>query len=36
VRHFSLGVDLSILFNWWRDNGEQLRCMIDKKDPDNC
>jgi 4-hydroxy-2-oxoheptanedioate aldolase len=36
VRHFSLGVDLSILFNWWRDNGEELRCLIDKKDPDNC
>jgi 4-hydroxy-2-oxoheptanedioate aldolase len=36
VRHFSLGVDLSILFNWWRDNGEELRCMIDKKVPDNC
>jgi 4-hydroxy-2-oxoheptanedioate aldolase len=25
VRHFNLGVDLTILFNWWRENGEELR-----------
>jgi 4-hydroxy-2-oxoheptanedioate aldolase len=36
VRHFSLGVDLSILFNWWKDNGGVLRCMLDGRDPDGC
>ena len=25
VRHFNLGVDLGILFNWWKTNGEALR-----------
>jgi 4-hydroxy-2-oxoheptanedioate aldolase len=24
VRHFNLGVDLSILYNWWRSNGAQM------------
>ncbi len=28
VRHFNLGVDLSILFNWWRENGEKLRGIL--------
>lgn len=28
VRHFSLGVDLSILFDWWQDNGGELRSMV--------
>ncbi len=28
VRHFSLGVDLSILFAWWQDNGGELRRMV--------
>jgi 4-hydroxy-2-oxoheptanedioate aldolase len=28
VRHFSLGNDLSILFNWLKDNGEKLRGML--------
>lgn len=28
VRHFSLGVDLSILFNWWQDKGGELRSMV--------
>lgn len=28
VRHFSLGVDLSILFNWWQDHGEEMRCIV--------
>ena len=36
VRHFSLGVDLSILFNWWKDNGEILRCMVNKRESDDC
>lgn len=25
VRHFNLGVDLSILFDWWKRNGETMR-----------
>lgn len=28
VRHFSLGSDLAILFNWWKQNGEKLRAML--------
>jgi len=28
VRHFSLGTDLSILYNWWRTNGDSLRKVI--------
>jgi 4-hydroxy-2-oxoheptanedioate aldolase len=36
VRHFSLGVDLSILFNWWKDNGEIMQCMVNKRDPNGC
>jgi 2-keto-3-deoxy-L-rhamnonate aldolase RhmA len=28
VRHFSLNTDLSILFNWWRSNGDTLRKVI--------
>lgn len=24
VRHFSIGTDISILHNWWRDNGDKL------------
>ena len=28
VRHFSLGTDLSILYNWWRTNGDRLRKVI--------
>ena len=29
VRHFNLGVDLTILFNWWRENGEVMRRILD-------
>lgn len=29
VRHFSLGIDMNILFNWWRDNGEEIRKLLD-------
>ena len=29
VKHFSLGVDLTILFNWWKTNGEQLRKLLE-------
>ena len=28
VRHFSIGTDVSILYSWWKDNGEQLRNAI--------
>lgn len=28
VRHFSLGSDLAILYNWWGKNGEKLRSMV--------
>lgn len=29
VRHFSIGTDVSILFNWWKVNAEGLRKAID-------
>ena len=29
VRHFSLGVDLSILFNWWKQNGDIMRKILE-------
>jgi 4-hydroxy-2-oxoheptanedioate aldolase len=25
VRHFSIGTDISILYNFWRENGDKLR-----------
>ena len=25
VRHFSIGTDISILYGWWKENGEDLR-----------
>jgi len=28
VRHFNLGVDLSILYGWWKQNGEALRGVV--------
>jgi 4-hydroxy-2-oxoheptanedioate aldolase len=28
VRHFSLGTDLAILFDWWKTNGDALRKVI--------
>jgi 4-hydroxy-2-oxoheptanedioate aldolase len=28
VRHFNLGVDLSILFDWWKTNGKVMRDLI--------
>ena len=28
VRHFSLGVDIRILFNWWKTNGDALQKAI--------
>ena len=30
VRHFNLGVDLSVLFNWWRDNGDSMRKIMEE------
>ena len=29
VKHFNLGVDLSILYNWWRENGSTLRKILE-------
>lgn len=29
VRHFNLGVDLSILYNWWRENGSTMRKILE-------
>jgi len=28
VRHFSLGTDLYVLFDWWKTNGEALRQIV--------
>ena len=28
VRHFSLSTDITILFNWWKENGDKLRKAI--------
>ncbi len=28
VRHFNIGTDLSILYNWWRTNGDNLRNIV--------
>jgi len=28
VRHFSLSTDITILFNWWKDNGDKLRKAV--------
>jgi len=28
VRHFNIGIDLSILYNWWKTNGDKLRKVI--------
>jgi 4-hydroxy-2-oxoheptanedioate aldolase len=28
VQHFNIGTDLSILYNWWRVNGDDLRKII--------
>ena len=29
VRHFNLGVDLSILFEWWKSNGQAMRQIFE-------
>jgi 4-hydroxy-2-oxoheptanedioate aldolase len=28
VRHFSLGTELSVLYNWWRKTGDELRKVL--------
>jgi hypothetical protein len=28
VRHFNLGTDIGILFNWLKENGDRLRNVI--------
>ena len=28
VRHFNIGTDISILHNWWKTNGEELRKVV--------
>jgi 4-hydroxy-2-oxoheptanedioate aldolase len=29
VRHFSIGTDISVLYDWWKTNGENLRKVIE-------
>jgi 2-keto-3-deoxy-L-rhamnonate aldolase RhmA len=29
VRHFCMGTDFSILYSWWKTNGEQLRKLVE-------
>jgi 2-keto-3-deoxy-L-rhamnonate aldolase RhmA len=29
ICHFSLGSDLAVLFSWWKQNGEQMRQLLD-------
>ncbi|MFN8445422.1 MAG: aldolase/citrate lyase family protein [Caldilineaceae bacterium] len=29
VRHFCIGTDLGILFQWWKDNGSDLRKLVE-------
>ena len=28
VRHFNIGTDLSVLYNWWKTNGDNLRKIV--------
>ena len=30
VKHFSIGTDINILHNWWKQNGEALAKAIDE------
>jgi len=30
VRNFNLGIDMRVLFNWWKKNGEELKRMLSK------
>jgi 4-hydroxy-2-oxoheptanedioate aldolase len=29
VRHFCIGTDISILFEWWKNEGEGLRRVVE-------
>ena len=29
VRHFCIGTDVSILFNWWKEHGDNLRKALE-------
>jgi 4-hydroxy-2-oxoheptanedioate aldolase len=29
VRHFNIGTDVSILFSWWKENGDALRRVVE-------
>ena len=29
VRHFCIGTDISILYSWWRENGDGLQKAIE-------
>jgi len=31
VRHFALGIDLAILYQWWRDNGKAVREIMNSR-----
>jgi len=31
IRHFSIGTDASILFDWWKRNGSELRGILTRK-----
>ncbi|MEM7028904.1 MAG: aldolase/citrate lyase family protein [Chloroflexota bacterium] len=31
VKHFSIGTDISILYSWWRQNGEDMRKVMEGK-----
>jgi 4-hydroxy-2-oxoheptanedioate aldolase len=33
VRHFNIGTDLSILYNWWKTNGDELRKVVSDLQP---
>ena len=29
VKHFNMGVDISVLYSYWKSNGEALRKMVE-------
>jgi 4-hydroxy-2-oxoheptanedioate aldolase len=30
VRHFNIGMDLTILFSWWKTNGDELKKTLEE------
>ena len=28
IRHFAIGTDLAILYNWWKENAQELGELI--------